>query len=227
MDVGKNYSYPDIRIYPTLTDIVKKIHGKFENQRIKDKEMLAKFLGHTGVTGAFNARMAALRAYGLIEGRGYVKITETGRKIALPDSSKPNEADEGLLEAVLKVPLWRVFYDRWTSKGEELPESSFWVDLKEIAGIVPDEARKIANQVRKAYLDDIRYVKAIKKPKKRVSGMDTEGKFDTSTATSIDAQADIVRGLILQGAYRIAKDFIDFIESKAKPEKEATSEEEG
>jgi len=61
MDVGKNYSYPDIRIYPTLTDIVKKIHGKFENQRIKDKEMLAKFLGHTGVTGAFNARIVVTK----------------------------------------------------------------------------------------------------------------------------------------------------------------------
>lgn len=35
----------------------------------------------------------------------------------------------------------------------------------------------------------------------------------------IEQQAEIVKGLILQGAYKIARDFINFIEEKAKKEK--------
>jgi len=52
-------------------------------------------------------------------------------------------------------------------------------------------------------------------------------KIDISTAIppSIVAQADIVRGLIIQGAYKIAKDFIDFIEAKAETEKKMPKEE--
>lgn len=38
----------------------------------------------------------------------------------------------------------------------------------------------------------------------------------------LEAQADIVRGLILQGAYDIAKQFIDFIASKTKAEMESS-----
>ena len=35
----------------------------------------------------------------------------------------------------------------------------------------------------------------------------------------IEQQAEIVKGLILQGAYKIARDFINFIEEIAKKEK--------
>lgn len=35
----------------------------------------------------------------------------------------------------------------------------------------------------------------------------------------IEQQAEIVKGLILQGAYKIARDFINFIEEKARKEK--------
>jgi hypothetical protein len=48
--------------------------------------------------------------------------------------------------------------------------------------------------------------------------MDGQHKFDTSGAktevTAIKEQANIVKGLIKQGAYDIAKEFIGFLKTK-------------
>jgi len=52
------------------------------------------------------------------------------------------------------------------------------------------------------------------------------GKIDTSTATSpsVDRQANIVADLMKEGAYDIAKSFIDFIKQK-KTQDEPSEEE--
>ena len=56
--------------------------------------------------------------------------------------------------------------------------------------------------------------------------MEAQGEFDKSTAISpsVERQASIVQNLLKEGAYDIAKNFIDYV--KQKKEKE-TSEEEG
>ena len=83
------------------------------------------------------------------------------------------------------------------------------------------EAQKYADSIRKAYLEDVKHIKVERKETK-VSAKEVSGKTSTETLipTSIEAQAEIVKGLVIQGAYKIAKDFIDFIESKAKTQKE-------
>ena len=54
-----------------------------------------------------------------------------------------------------------------------------------------------------------------KKPDKGDKGLEDQDKFDKDTATSSsDRQAYIVQNLIKEGAYDIAKEFIDFIKSK-------------
>lgn len=122
--------------------------------------MLAVFLGHTAVTGGYLSKMAAMRAYGLITGRGFVQVSELGKRIAHPE--KPDDPHEAVKDAITSIPLWRALYDKYTSKGVELPDVDFWVDLQQIAELVPDEAKKASKNVRKDYLDDVQYLYSLK-----------------------------------------------------------------
>jgi hypothetical protein len=68
-----------------------------------------------------------------------------------------------------------------------LPDSNFWVQLQGITGLDPLEAQKHADSVRKAYLDDIRHIKAEKKGVSGESDMGGSG-IDASMST-INVQA--------------------------------------
>lgn len=226
MKVGTKYEYPDWRLSPTLVENLRKMYGRFGLNKIEDKKMLAVFLGHKGPSGGFNSKIAAMKVYGLISGRGFVQVTELGRRIVYPD--KPNEAYEAVREAVNNIPLWRELYEKYTSKGVELPDEDFWVDLQTIADLVPDDAKKASKTVRKDYLDDVQYLNSLKETQIEVDHVKPSPQIDTSkanlsgypTADNVSADAAaIVSGLVKLEAFKVAKDFIDFIEQKKKSEK--------
>ena len=86
MKIG-NYSIPDKRI-PALLDDLKTMYNKFE-QRDIDPVTLAPMLGHKGSkSGGFLQKIADMRAYNLIEGRGKVRVTETGRRSLYQNSTQ-------------------------------------------------------------------------------------------------------------------------------------------
>lgn len=123
--------------------------------------MLAKFLGHKSAkSGTFLAKLVYLRAYGLIEGRGIVKVSEIGKKLTYPTTEE--EKTEAIEKAILRIPLWKEFYSKW---GVNLPGGDFWVDLAKITGLEPPEAQRVAETVRKAYLADVKYLKPEEAPK--------------------------------------------------------------
>jgi len=159
LNIGTCY-IPDIRLNPSLIQSVEIIYNKFESRDV-DYETLAPLLGHaSSMSGAFTSKMAVMRAYNLIEGRGKVRVTETGRKIALPNTS--SERNEGLIEAVTSIPLWKELWERYTKFGKDLPTSDFWLELRQICGISPEEAQRRAEYVQKAYLDDIQGIEVPK-----------------------------------------------------------------
>lgn len=221
MKVGKKYQYPDWRLSPTLVENLRKMYGRFGLNKIDDKKMLAVFLGHKGPSGGFNSKMAAMKTYGLISGRGFVQVTELGKRIVYPE--KPNEAYEAVKEAVNNIPLWRELYEKYTSKGVELPDEDFWVDLQEIAVLVPDDAKKASKTVRKDYLDDIQYLNSLKGTQTEAKQMAGSSQINTSSANLSADAAAIVSGLVKLEAYKVAKDFIDFLEEKKKSPKESKS----
>src|SRR4051812_13169754 len=51
--------------------------------------------------GSFRLRMSAARMYGVMDGRGHVKLTALGRQII-----DPNTAAEAAATAFLKIPLY-------------------------------------------------------------------------------------------------------------------------
>jgi len=149
------YRIPNVRLFPSLFNTTKMIYGKFQSDTISNMDMLAKFLGHKSAnSGTFLAKLVYLRAYGLIEGRGVVKVSEIGKKLTYPTTEE--EKIEAIEKAVLRIPLWKEFYSRW---GAKLPSGDFWVDLAKITGLEPPEAQRVAENVRKAYLADIKYLK--------------------------------------------------------------------
>ena len=219
MKVGK-YDIPNIRLHPTLFEATKTLYEKFGSEEAPDQLTVANLLGHkTDKSGAFISKLADLRAYGLITSRG-LKVTDLGKKLTYDPSDE--ERNNALKEALLNIPLWKELYSRF---GRTLPTSNFWVELTKITGLEAPEAKRIEEIVRNAYLADFQYLKEEKKPEGEGKGMSPEDKGDTSTAisSSVERQASIVQNLIKEGAYDIAKNFIDFIKAK----KEGASKEEG
>lgn len=180
-------------------------------------------MGHsTSRSGAYKQKLADLRSYGLIDPRGNVRVTERGRKISYPNNQK--EEQEGLIEAISEIELWKLIYEKYTKKGLSLP-SDFWTDIREWTGLPPEEAEKQAETVRKLYFEDIKYIKP-ETGAEKMTEKDSTHKIDTSKATSgpLEEQAYLVSGLIRFGAYDIAKQFIDFIKAKESRKEEPKKE---
>lgn len=221
MNIG-NKSVPNTRL-PELIEAVKTIYGKFGSKEIDD-ETVSRLLGHsTSRSGAYKQKLADLRSFGLIDPRGNVRITERGRKVTYPNNQK--EEQDGLVEAISEIELWKLIYDKYTKKGLTLP-SDFWTDIREWTGLPPEEAEKQVETTRKLYFEDIKYIKpetVVEKMTERKTG----DKIDASKATSVvslEEQADLVSGLIKFGAYDIAKQFIDFIKAKDSKKEEPKKE---
>lgn len=176
LDVG-TFTIPDTRLQSLIPDL-KTMYNKLEQNDV-DYTTLASVWGHKNArSGTFTAKKAMMITYGLIEGRGKVHITGTGRKIAqTPVNAK--ELNEGLIEAVTNIPLWKELYEKYTKVGKELPSSDFWLDLRQICRVSPEEAKNKAEIVRKAYLEDI---KDIESPKGGDSDMGDDQNVETGDA---------------------------------------------
>lgn len=152
MKIG-NHDIPDLRLYPMLVEATHLIYEKYGSDEAQDVLVVAQLLGHHGSTsGAFLRKLACLRAYGLIESRG-IRVTDIGKRITFPTSEQ--EKNEALMQAILNIPLWKEFYSRW---GATLPNGNFWVDLAKITSLEAPKAQSVVETVRKAYLDDVRYL---------------------------------------------------------------------
>ena len=228
MEVAEGWSIPRMRLYPELFDDVKKLYGRFGQSEV-DQENVAQLWGHKSAKSSqFNfVKLGSLRSYGLIEGRGKIKVSDLGKRLTHPKNEK--EGNDAIVEAITNIRIWKTLFDNFTAKGEDLPIDTFWMDLRRIVGedkLPPEEAKNKAKIVRKAYFEDMRYFKPEFKPKEEETEMESR-KIDKSTAisTPVDRQANIVANLMKEGAFDIAKNFIDFV--KQKKEKEETPEEEG
>jgi hypothetical protein len=82
-------------------------------------DQLAAYLGYKSTNnGAFINRVASAKIFGLIEGPpSRLVITKDAEKILMP--VRETDARQGLIEAFLRVPLYKAVYDEY--HGKELP----------------------------------------------------------------------------------------------------------
>jgi len=157
MKIGERFSYPDFRLNPELLEATRKLYGKKASETI-GWELAAEIMGWSPKSSSYAAKIAAMKQYGLLDGtesKGLV-VTELGRQLAYGDTSEQQSA---LLQVIRRIPLWTQFYDKWTANGKIPPADTFWDDLRAFTGIPPDDARKLADKVRTAFLEDIVHLK--------------------------------------------------------------------
>ena len=181
MQVGKSYSVPDERLYPKVLDWTKQIYDEFSTSDT-DSLSVAQLLGHTSIGGAFNAKVASMSAYGVVERRlGRIRVTEIGRKAILSEDGK--EKADGVKSALLKVALWKRLYNHYTAKGAELP-ADFSADLAKIADIPGEDAKSKAEWVVKAFNSDIAYLRSTEKEKEMLGSSQRPQKKVKMSATN-------------------------------------------
>ncbi len=156
MKIG-TYSYPLFRLNTLLKD-TKIIYEKFGRKEIT-REHIAQVLGNTATSGGFSQKVADLRTYGLLSGSaGRYSVSDIGVKATFGNEIEKKEA---LGKAVRLVDLWVAIYEKC---GIEPIQDTFWLDLAEITGIERPESQNKADAVRKAYMEDAKYILTVKAP---------------------------------------------------------------
>jgi hypothetical protein len=181
--VGK-FDIPTNRLDSKLVEATKALYIQFKSEAAPDMLTAAKVIGHdTDKSGAFLTKIADMRSYGLVTGRG-VRVTELGKTLTYdPSEDRRNEARK---QALLNIPLWKELYSQF---GVNLPTSNFWVQLGKIASLEAPDAEKVAENVRNAYLEDFRYVRAEKEPAKEGITMPVETtKVETHAANPTETE---------------------------------------
>ena len=133
------FEYPDTSLDDAI-EMAKKVAKQFKGQDIP-KEALATCLGYENASsGTFGQRVADLRRYGVLEGRGKgLRASEAAKALLYPD---PGEYEKTVASMVLRIPLIKALYDHY--QGETPTTEDLAIQLRIITGA---EREDIARQV--------------------------------------------------------------------------------
>lgn len=120
-------------------------------------DALAQLLGYkSSNNGSFWTELSALKAYGLLEGRGDVRVSELGKRATYGVAEQRPTA---LFKAFLNIPLWKALHDRYRL---ELPSQDFWAKLQHITGCEAPTARSNEKFITDAFYVDTNLIKSVK-----------------------------------------------------------------
>ncbi|MEM0134687.1 MAG: hypothetical protein QXU18_05585 [Thermoplasmatales archaeon] len=226
MQIG-NYTIPDSpNRLPTLIEKIRKVFDVYDKQEIKDylrNNELATTLGYKSWNnGSYQRTVKALKEYGLIEGKGDLKVSNRAETILYGTEM---EKQKSLLDAFKSIPLWLKLYEKF---GKELPSDNFWIQLRNITGSSPKDAQDKTNYIREAYAKDTSVINEIQIHNERI--MESKSKIERNTnleqksfTTEVSGEEDIATALLKAGAFDLAKQYIDFLQEKRKNSKNASS----
>ena len=143
------YSYPDIR-FGDAVEIAGRILAKFKG--VVSVKGLAWELGMAEGSGTLFAKVAALRDFGFIEGRGELRVTPLAQRVLHPSSSEEGQEARG--EAFQRVELLRQLYVRF--EGEVPDDMGLLVGLEELTKASRDEIVRRAPLIQKHLTDAVR-----------------------------------------------------------------------
>lgn len=175
MKIGE-YSIPMYRLNK-LVDATKKLDDHFRGEEM-DRQGIAAILGHAPASGTLTQKIADLKSYGLIAGKmDRFTVTTLGKQVTSGNRTKENEAR---LKLVQNIPMWSIILDKY---GTSIKQEHFEIDLRRITGVVASVAENKASEVRKAYLEDVKYIKSVGEPTEtpQIEGVRTESTDRTST----------------------------------------------
>ncbi len=148
------YSYPDIR-FGDAVEIAGRILTKFRGTvTVKG---LAWELGMAENSGTLFAKIAALRDFGLVEGRGELRVSELCRRIIHP--ANPEEGRQARIQAFQRVDLLRSLYERF--EGEAPDDSTLLIALEEVTKAPREEIVRRFTLIQKHLADAARVIKRV------------------------------------------------------------------
>ena len=102
MKIVKGWKIPRMRLYPELFDNIKKLYDKFGQAEV-DQETVAQLWGHKSAKSSqFRVvKLGSLRSYGLIEGRGKLRVSNLGKRLTYPETDL--EVNDAIVEAVFPL----------------------------------------------------------------------------------------------------------------------------
>jgi len=162
MQIG-DFTVPDdpFRL-PTLVKDLTKVYETYKEgmlERANNNDVLAQLLGYkSSNNGAFRARLRAMVLYGLLEGRGDMRITDLGKQITYGNEQERYEAHK---KAVMTLPLWKELYSRYRL---DLPKQDFWSKLANLVKCEPPVAKSNEKFILEAFEEDTSYIRSIKEP---------------------------------------------------------------
>ncbi len=168
------YSYPDIR-FSDAVQITGRILAKFRGT--VGVKGLAWELGMAENSGTLFAKVAALRDFGLVEGRGELRVSDLGRKIIHP--ANDDEGQHARIEAFQRVDLLRALFERF--EGEAPDDSSLLIGLEEIAKSPRDEIVRRFSLIQKHLADAARVMRRASAPVGAEPSGATPQRFSAST----------------------------------------------
>lgn len=155
-----SYAYPLFRLNSLLRE-TKVLHEKFGTKEFT-REHVAQVLGQKITSGGLSQKLADLKSYGLISNTsGRFTITDIGIKTTFPGTE--SERADYLDKSVRNISLWRAIYEKC---GKDPLADTFYLELAEITGITRPESQTVAENVRKSYIDDAKYLLSVKTPVK-------------------------------------------------------------
>ena len=143
------YSYPDIRFGDSV-EIAGRILTKFKGT--VSVKGLAWELGMAEGSGTLFAKVAALRDFGLVDGRGELHVTSLAQRVLFPTGEV--EGRQARAEAFQRVELLRLLYERF--QGEVPDDASLLIGLEEVTHAARDEIVRRASLIQKHLTDAVR-----------------------------------------------------------------------
>ncbi len=160
MKLGE-YTVPDNpNRLPLLIEVTKKIYDTYKSDSIPNatkNDALAQLLGFkSSNNGAYWQRITALKAYGLLEGRGDLRVSQLGKDITYGTGETKGQAS---LRAFQNIGLWKELYNAHRLK---LPTQDFWAKLAKIANCEPPVAKSGEQFVSEAFAEDAKVITSVK-----------------------------------------------------------------
>lgn len=152
MQLG-SFEVPEKRLIIHAIPDLKLIYDSVKTGEIKSADISSLFGYKHPTATPFYHRLNSLSSFGLLEGRGKFRITTIGKDLLFPESDEHDKKSKN--KAILHVPLWKSLYAKYK---KDLPAENFWVQLKNITGVQPDEAKKVESEIKKWYGEDIVHV---------------------------------------------------------------------
>ena len=147
------YSYPDIR-FGDAVEIAARVLAKFKGG--VGVKGLAWELGMAENSGTLFAKVAALRDFGLVSGRGELRVTDLCRKILHP--ANPDEGRWARVQSFQRIDLLRALYDKFN--GEAPDDSTLLIALEEITKAPREEIIRRFTLIQKHLIDAARIMKS-------------------------------------------------------------------